>query len=125
MNARLAAGLLAAGRVLLGAAVMAAPEKVTGHWLGEENAASPIVGDLARGLAARDIALGVAALMTLEDKVVGPRIQVAAAGADAVDALATLIARDHLPRKGAVGTVIIAGGSAVAGLYLAHVIAHS
>ena len=63
--------LLAAGRVVLGTAIMIAPERVSGRWLGEENAAHPVVADLARGLAARDIALGVAALATLGDPVAG------------------------------------------------------
>jgi len=125
MDARRGALLLAAGRVVLGSAVMVAPERVTGRWLGERNAALPVVGDLARGLAIRDIALGLAALQTVDDPVAGPRIQAAAAAADLVDAGATFIAREHLPLKGVLGTVVIAGGAAAAGLYFAHVLAHA
>jgi hypothetical protein len=117
--------LMAGGRVLLGAAVMAAPEQVVSRWLGEENAKSPALLDLARGLAARDIALGVATLQTLGDPVAGPRIQAACAVADLVDCGATVLAREHLPLKGAVGTVVVAGAAAVAGFWWAHRLAHA
>ncbi len=125
MNARRGALLLAAGRVVLGSAVMVAPAKMTGRWLGESNAALPVVRDLARGLAIRDIAIGLAVLQSIEDPVAGPRIQAAAAAADVVDAGATLLAREHLPLKGVLGTVVVAGGAAAAGFYFAHVLAHA
>jgi len=125
LTPRRGAALIAAGRVVLGAAVLAAPERVTARWLGADNAALPAVGDLARGLAARDIALGLAALYTLEDPIVGPRIQVGCALADGADVLGTVIARRHLPTAGMLGTVVIAGAAAVAGLAFAHSLAHS
>lgn len=123
-RARKAVWLIAAGRILLGLAVLLAPEQVTARWLGEENAKSPAVGDLARGLAARDIALGISVLATLEDARVGPIVQAGCALADAGDVLGTIAAREHLPAIGAAGTVAIAGGAVVAGLYLAHQISH-
>ena len=43
---RRGAWLLAAGRVALGVAVLAAPEQVTSRWLGQDNAELPVVGDL-------------------------------------------------------------------------------
>jgi hypothetical protein len=125
VNARRGALLLAAGRVVLGSAVMVAPEQITGRWLGERNAALPVVGDLAKGLAIRDIAIGLAALQTIDDPVAGPRIQAAAAAADLVDAGATLMAREHLPLKGVLGTVAVAGCAAAAGFYFSHVLAHA
>ncbi len=125
MSPRRAAWLLAAGRTALGVTVLAAPEQVISHWLGKDNARHGAVKDLGRGLAARDIALGLAVIHTLDDPVVGPRVQVAAAFADGVDAVATLLERDSLPPVGVVGTVAIAGGSAVLGLYLAHRLAHA
>ena len=125
MSSRRGAQLIAAGRVGLGLAVLAAPEQLTRHWLGDGNAALPVVGDLARGLGARDVALGLVALQTLDDSVVGPRVQALAAFADSADVLGTLLAREHLPRKGVVGTVLIAAGSAVAGFYFAHRLAHA
>jgi hypothetical protein len=95
------------------------------RWLGEENARHGGVRDLGRGLAARDIALGLAVLQTLDDPVVGPRVQLACAFADGIDALATILERDSLQAAGVFGTVAIAGGTAIAGLYLAHRLAHA
>lgn len=117
--------LSAAGRMALGTAVMIAPERVVGHWLGKENASSAAVQDLGRGLAARDIALGFATLQTLDDAVLGPRILAACAVADTVDTVATIAARKHLPRAGVIATVAIAGATAVAGFLCAHKLAHA
>jgi hypothetical protein len=117
--------LLAAGRAALGVGILAAPGKLTGHWLGEANAELPVVGDLARSLAIRDLALGLIALQTLDDALVGPRVQFLCACADSVDALATIIARRHLPRTGVIGTVAVAGASAGVGFYFAHRLAHA
>ena len=100
MSPRRAAGLLGAGRAALGAAVLAAPEAVTSHWLGEENASHPAVRYLARSLGARDLALGVLALRTLDDARVASQVQAACAVADAVDALATVaVARAAAARR--------------------------
>jgi hypothetical protein len=105
--------------VAIGAAVLVAPEPVMSRWLGEENARRDAVKDLGRGLAARDLGLALATLQTLDDPVIGPRVQAACALADGVDALATLLARRSLPRSGVAGTVAVAGGAAVAGFYFA------
>jgi hypothetical protein len=117
--------LLAAGRAALGVAVLVAPEKVTTRWLGQSNAEQPVVIDLARSLGARDLALGVATLQTLDDPVLGPRIQALCAVVDSVDVLATLLAREQLPRKGVIGTVALAGAGAAGGFYCAHRLTHS
>ena len=124
MSTRRGAWLLAAGRAALGAAVLVAPEAVMSRWLGAENARKGAVKALGRGLAARDIGLAIATLQTLDDPVLGPRVQLACAFADGADALATILERDSLPLLGAVGTVAIAGGAAVAGAYFAHRLAH-
>jgi hypothetical protein len=109
----------------LGVAVLAAPEQVVGHWLGDEHAEKPVVLDLARSLGARDLALGIATLQTLDDPVIGPRVQALCAVVDSVDVLATIIARRELPTSGALGTVAIAGAAAAAGFYLSHKLAHA
>jgi hypothetical protein len=114
---RRGAWLIAAGRVVLGVAVLTAPEQVTARWLGDGNAELPVVGDLARSLGARDLALGIVTLQTLDDPVIGPRAQLLCALVDAADVLATLIARKSLPRKGLYGTVAIASAAAGAGAY--------
>jgi hypothetical protein len=123
MNARRAAGLLAAGRAALGLAVLAAPEQVTSRWLGDEHARHPAVRYLAHSLGARDLVLGVLGLSTLGEPRFGSQVLAAAAVADSVDALATLAARSHLPKIGVIGTVSVAGGAAVAGFYLSRQLA--
>jgi hypothetical protein len=125
VSPRRGAQLLAAGRAALGVAVLAAPEQVTSRWLGPENARLPVVGDLARSLGARDLALGLATLQTLDDPVVGPRVQALCAVVDSVDTLATILARASLPRRGVLGTVALAGASAAAGFYFSHRLAHA
>jgi hypothetical protein len=125
MNPRRGAWLLAAGRAALGVAVLAAPEQVVGRWLGREQAAKPVILDLARSLGARDLALGIATLQTLEDPIIGPRVQALCAVVDGVDVLATIIARRELPTSGVLGTVAIAGAAAGAGFYFSHKLAHA
>jgi hypothetical protein len=124
VDPRLGARLIAIGRVAIGAAVLAAPEPVMSRWLGRENARLDAVQALGRGLAARDLGLALATLQTLDDPVIGPRVQVACAFADGVDALGTLLARRSLPKSGVIGTVTVAGGAALVGFYCAHRLAH-
>jgi hypothetical protein len=45
--------------------------------------------------------------------------------ADSTDVLGTILAREHLPRKGVIGTVAVAGAAAVAGLYCSHRLARA
>jgi hypothetical protein len=124
VDTRRAVRLIAVGRAALGAAVLLGPERVMSRWLGAENASRGAVKALGRGLAVRDVGLAIATLQTLDDPVIGPRVQAACAAADGVDAIAMLIERRSLPRTGVIGTVAIAGGAAAAGLYLSHRIAH-
>jgi hypothetical protein len=125
VSPRRGAWLLAAGRTALGVAVLAAPERVTAGWLGRRQAAMPVVGDLARSLGARDLALGILTLQTLGDPVIGPRVQAVCAAVDSADVLATIIAREALPRKGVIGTVAVAGAAALTGFYFSHRLAHA
>ena len=118
MDARRAAGLLAGGRIALGAAVLIAPEAVTSHWLGE-HARQPAVRYLAHSLGARDVALGALALASLRGGQLAAAVQLACAGADAADALATVTAPKELPPAGALGTIAVAGAAALAELALA------
>ncbi len=122
---RRGAWLIAAGRVALGMAVLAAPEQVTERWLGQDNAKLPAVADLARSLGARDLALGIITLQTLEDPGIGPRVQMLCALVDSADVLATVVARASLPRKGLYGTVSIASVAAGAGAYFSRKLAQS
>jgi hypothetical protein len=94
---RLAARGLAAGRVALGAALVAAPDTLTRAWLGSATAEDPGRQIAVRGLGARDVVLGVGALVALRP---GGEVRQAArwleAGvvADLADAAATALADD-------------------------------
>ncbi len=103
--------------------MLAAPKSVSARWLGEDNAALPVVEDLARSLGARDLALALLTLRTLGDPVNGARTQRLCALVDAADVLATVLARKSLPRNGVYATVAVAGAAAGAGLYCARELA--
>jgi hypothetical protein len=124
LTPRTGAGALAIGRIALGAAVLLAPETVTSRWLGG-HARHPAVRYLARSLGARDLALGILVISTLDDPKQGPRAQAMCALADAVDALATVAAREELPVAGVIGTITVAGAAAGAGVYFARELARA
>ncbi|MEA2435284.1 MAG: hypothetical protein QOG54_2741 [Actinomycetota bacterium] len=96
MDERDTARLLGLARLVLGAGLYLAPRQVTRMWTGSEDADFPV--DLvARGMGARDIALGVGTLIALESGA-NPRGWLeAGALADAGDAIGTLAAWGDLP----------------------------
>ena len=63
-------------------------------------------------------------LASIDDPVLGPRVQAACAVVDGVDTIATIIARKSLPRTGVIGTVLVAGAASAAGFYFSHRLAH-
>ena len=101
-----------------------APEQVTAQVAGRAALRTPPCATSARSLGARDLALGVLALATLDDPELGPRTQAWCAVADSVDALATIAARSDLPPVGVIGTVAVAGAAAGAGFLFSHRLAH-
>ncbi len=93
------ARLVAAGRVALGAGALVAPTALARPWIGDAAAARE-VRVLSRALAGRDLALGLGTLAGLAGPDAGARPWVAGAGlADAVDAVATVVAFGRLPRR--------------------------
>jgi hypothetical protein len=118
MTARDAARAIAAGRVLVGAAFLAAPALAGRGWIGED-AERPGVQAIFRALGVRDLILGLLTLHVADRPGVGPRTVATCAAADAVDFAATLAARDSLPPAAAAGALAIAGGAAVGGAALA------
>ncbi len=68
---------------------------------------------------------GWSTLQTLDDPLLGPRVQLLCALVDSADAIATVLARASMPRKGVLGTVLIAGAAAGAGFYFSHQLAHA
>ncbi len=116
MDARTLARLQAAGRVGLGAALVIAPGRVAGAWvgpLGRRRQAQVI----AAGLGARDVGLGAGVLRALgEGRGARPWI-LAGVIADATDLAATLGGRRVLPPLAVAGVSAIAGGSVAVGLW--------
>jgi hypothetical protein len=104
---------LAAGRVGFGLALVGAPAQVGSSWLGPDGERRPTHVAL-RGLGARDIALAAgAAWASARGSAVRPWL-VATVGGDLADIAATLAAGDALPRRARTGTLLLAGGSALA-----------
>lgn len=116
MDPRLLIRLFACGRIGLGIALFAAPRTAARLWL--RRGVSPAAGVLARGLGARDLALGIGTLVALDDgDDVDPWMD-AGVAADTADAAAALLARDDLGPRVVAGTMAVALGAAAAGLAL-------
>lgn len=116
LDPRLLIRLLACIRVGVGIALFAAPRTAARLWLGGE--ASPAAGVLARGLGARDLALGVGQLVTLDAGGDMDPWMDAAIASDTGDAAAALLARRDLDPGVVAGTVAVALGAAATGLAL-------
>ena len=101
-------------RLAYGVGLMAAPERITGAWLGPAASTGPVQVPV-RGLGAREAILHAAALAA---RPLRPWLAASIAG-DLTDIAATAIARSQLP-PGVVGkTLAVAGGSALASAALA------
>lgn len=114
---------IAAGRLAIGVALVAAPTPASRGWLGA-TAEEPAGQVAMRALGIRDAILGAITLHTLSHPEVGPRWVATCAVADAVDFGATVAARRGLPPQAA-GVIALAGGSAVAGFALARALKSS
>jgi hypothetical protein len=115
VTARDAARAYGAGRLALGAGLLVAPGLLGRPWLGVT--ASEPAGQVAlRALGARDLIIGGIALHTVDHPEVGPRWQRTCAAADAVDALATLVARRSLPPVGSALVAALATVGAATGV---------
>lgn len=117
VSPRTLTGAFAAGRTLLGLALLLAPERAARGWVGDE-IERPAAQVLCRGLGARDMSLGLGTLLTLRNGGPNRRWLEAAILADGVDVAATLLAGKRIPRNGRLGTIALAGGSAVLGAWL-------
>ena len=119
MDHRSVARITAAGRVGIGAALLVAPQAVTRGWIGAAGAL-PGAKLLGRGLGVRDLMLGLGVINALDRG--DPRAQDwvrASAVADVGDAVATVLAYRHLPKRSRFGVLAIATGAAVAGFVAA------
>ncbi len=108
----------AAGRIAFGAGLIAAPETVAARWIGRDAKRGPVKVAL-RGLGARDIALSVGMLLTLDDPDrLAPWLALTI-GSDLTDIAATLaVPAGKLPDNARWGTVALAGAAAAGGAAL-------
>ena len=118
MDARRIATVHAGGRVVVGAALTVAPRAATAGWIGGKDAERAPVTVVARALGVRDAVMGLGVLRTLGDAEAAKPWMAACLVADAVDLGATLMARDQLPRQGAVAVSMVAAGSVLLGGWL-------
>ena len=109
-----AARMYALGRVGMGIALIAAPERITRPWLGAAGTGTGarVMGSI---IGIRDLVIGTAQLRG--GAAARPWI-VAGAVCDAVDCAVTLRARDELPAFGVAACTVMAAGGAVAGAVL-------
>ncbi|MBV9801822.1 MAG: hypothetical protein JO130_01465 [Solirubrobacterales bacterium] len=110
-NAHQAARIMAAGRVLIGATMLAAPDLVAAPWVGED-ARTPGARVIVRALGARDAVLG-AGTLAAGDRAEVRRWLIASSASDAADFVATL-AGPRSPARAAV--LAVAAAATVTGL---------
>ena len=101
------------GRAAIGTTLTVAPALATRGWIGDKAAAGPGGQVLGRALGIRDLVIGAGLLWALDRKEPAHAWLVAASAADAVDAAATLLNWNDLPKAGRIGILAIAAGSAV------------
>lgn len=119
MTPRLLAQLVAGGRVVIGITLLAAPQVVARHWVGEAEGGRLGTRVMAMGLGGRDLVIGAGVLAALNagSDAAKPWL-VASAAADLFDLGATLRSAGELPTGAVAGTVAVAGGAAAAGGWL-------
>ena len=117
-SARTYARWLSYARIALGVTAVVAPTLPARPWVGAD-ADRPSVKLLARALGARDLALGIGAVLAMNHD--GPvRGWIEGGGfADAGDLLATVLHFRSLPRRERWGLLAITGGAALSARYLA------
>src|SRR5215211_1965511 len=105
---RLLAGLLSAGRVVFGLAVITEPRLMERTWIGRQ-ARVPGAQVLARAVGSRDLAVGLGGLQAVARGDGSARPWLAAASiCDAVDFGATWAAGRRIPRESRTGVLVIA-----------------
>jgi hypothetical protein len=105
---RILAALISLGRLVFGVAFIAKPRLMEGAWIGKQ-ARLPGAQLLARGVGARDLALGLGGLQAVSRDDGSARPWLAAAGiCDAVDFGATWAAGRGIPRQARTGVLAIA-----------------
>jgi hypothetical protein len=111
----------ARGRMVVGAALLLAPGWAGKRWIGGA-ADDPAVKVITRALGARDLAIGLGAVIALDRGTPARGWFEAAALSDTVDLVATVLARDAIPNAARKAVMMIAGGSGLACAALARVV---
>ena len=117
MESRDIATAIARGRIAIGAAALAAPGLASRVMLGS-NGSRPGTKLFARMLGGRDAALGLGVVIALDRGAPVRGWLEASALADAIDLVGCLIARDEMPSTAFATTAALAGGAALAGIWL-------
>jgi hypothetical protein len=112
------ARVLAAGRIAIGAGLLAAPRLTLGMWIGRD-AAGRAVAPVGRALGVREVVLGAMLLHTLDRREVAVRWLRTLAACDAVDLVATVAARGALPAPGRALIAAMASAGAAGQLWAA------
>lgn len=123
MSPRDVARVLAAGRIAIGAALLATPRLSLGVWIGRDAAVAGAVAPVGRALGIREVVLGGMLLHTIDRPQVAVRWLRAVAVCDAVDLVATVAARRALPGPGRPLIVVLAGSAAAAQIWAARELA--
>ena len=118
MRPHLLAQVLAAGRVVVGLTLVAAPSVITRRWVGPEEGGRPGARVMGMGLGARDLVMGAGTLAALRTGEGLTPWLVGGVAADALDLTATLRSAGGLPKAPAAGAAAIAGTAAAVGVYL-------
>jgi len=119
MSSRTLLTLLAAGRVAIGAALVAKPQSQVGTgWIGED-AKRPTTAVAFRAVGARDVALGLGTLAAQRSGGALKPWLLAATLADATDLVSTFAAGKAVPKQGKAAIALLAGGAIVQQLALA------
>jgi hypothetical protein len=104
---------IAAGRVVVGVALVAIPGRSAGTWIGPV-AKDPAVKVMTRAMGARDLAIGMGTLRALRDGTTAQAWSLAGAASDLVDATATLLAIRHLGLRRALPLLVVATTAGIA-----------
>ena len=116
-----AARVMAVNRAAIGSFLVLAPTSAGRGWIAGD-ARRPGTRVFARALGARDLGIALGTLRALMDGQPARPWARAAVLADGVDFLATLAARDSLPRGALAFALLLTGGSTALGVWLSVVL---
>jgi hypothetical protein len=117
MEPRDIAVALSRGRIAIGAAALAVPGLASRVMFGRDGA-RPGTRVFARMLGGRDVVLGLGVVIALDRGAPVRGWLEACALADGVDLASCMLAGDDIPKVARLNTIVLAGGAALAGVWL-------